>query len=450
MKQQQIKQPKFKNTKKYLSIFDISVSIVFKILLFVFLIIGIALLPQSSIDATMWIPTSFGFTISILNLAVYIMSMVFDIVYYVKKNEIKPKFITLLKTIAITASIVNMFFYFINASINNVQLFTTVVDSFLFILTPFIMIFDYLICEYKNKLEWIDGLYGLLVSFLLMILTFSAYLTGYRYDTNQTILAVISTLIPVGIMFAIITINNQLYKTFITNKSNVKFYNSILIKSLLIISGLVGIIIQYSVPTNATGTAHWWTPLMYFTIQSNIWIIITVFCFMIIEIVEFTQKRVIINSAARSLKLVFTVSINLTGVVFTIMLAPASGGLKGFVYLPNVLLHIIVPVVASFDFLWFDFKTEHKYKDIPYALIPPVFYAIFSVICFYNNILFLDKPYPYFFFNFGSPAGWFGFCNELPYMGSFYWILLIAGIVDGAATLYTWIMKKKYQKYIIR
>ena len=77
----------------------------------------------------------------------------FDICNHVKKIEITPQFITLLKTIALTAAIANMFFYFISATINNVEIFSTVSDSFLFIYAPFIMLFDFFVFEHKNKLR---------------------------------------------------------------------------------------------------------------------------------------------------------------------------------------------------------------------------------------------------------------------------------------------------------
>ena len=443
MLQQKVNVPKFKNTKKYLSNFNLSASIVFKTLLVIFLLVGIGYFfyytTQPTWDWNIWIPTSFGIGISIFVLVLYITSMVFDIRNYVKKSEITPRLITLLKTIALSAAITNMFFYFIWARMSDVAIFSTVFDSFLFIYVPFIMIFDYLVFEYKNKLTKTDGWYGLSVSFLLIVLTISGYIIAYPYNIPEIILTLVSILAPVGIMFGLIAINNAIHKTLITNNGDVSFYNSMLVKSLLLLSGIVGLVVQFSA-SNGMFSANWWTGLMYFTIQSNIWIVVTVLCFMIIEIVEFTQKRAIINTAGRALKL-----------VFTFMLAPALGGLPAFVFIPNTLLHIMVPLVAIFDFLWFDFKTEHKYKDVTYSIIPPIYYTIFAVICFYNNIPFLNgQPYPYFFFNFGSPAGWFGFCNELPFMGSFYWILLIAGIIVGGAFLYTWLMKKKYQKYIAK
>ena len=33
--------------------------------------------------------------------------------------------------------------------------------------------------------------------------------------------------------------------------------------------------------------------------------------------------------------------------------------------------------------------------------------------------------YPYFFLNWGSPAGLFGFSDELPFIGTGWWILVI-------------------------
>lgn len=137
MTQQRINTPKFKNTKKYLSNFNLSTSIVFKVLLIIFLIVGIIYFFYNSIQNPLswkiWIPASFGILISVFCLVLYIASLVFDICNHVKKIEITPQFITLLKTIALTAAIANMFFYFISATINNVEIFSTVsTHSYLF------------------------------------------------------------------------------------------------------------------------------------------------------------------------------------------------------------------------------------------------------------------------------------------------------------------------------
>ena len=116
-----------------------------------------------------------------------------------------------------------MFFYFISATINNVEIFSTVSDSFLFIYAPFIMLFDFFVFEHKNKLRWIHGLYGLSVSFLLIALVILGYFIGYYYELTDIVLALIFILIPAGIMYALIAINHVLHRAIIINKGNVSF-----------------------------------------------------------------------------------------------------------------------------------------------------------------------------------------------------------------------------------
>ena len=61
-----------------------------------------------------------------------------------------------------------------------------------------------------------------------------------------------------------------------------------------------------------------------------------------------------------------------------------------------------------------------------YVTIPPLLYAIYAGIAYVARWEFSrGVHYPYFFLNWGSPAGAFGFTQGLPYMGCAWWILLI-------------------------
>ena len=61
-----------------------------------------------------------------------------------------------------------------------------------------------------------------------------------------------------------------------------------------------------------------------------------------------------------------------------------------------------------------------------FVTLPPLLYAIYTGIAYAAGWEFSKGVhYPYFFLNWGSPAGAFGFTNELPYMGCAWWILLI-------------------------
>jgi hypothetical protein len=69
--------------------------------------------------------------------------------------------------------------------------------------------------------------------------------------------------------------------------------------------------------------------------------------------------------------------------------------------------------------------------------LPPLAYAVYAGIGYIAGWQFLEGiNYPYFFLNWGSPAGAFGFTNELPFMGSAWWILAILLFLLAVGTLY--------------
>ena len=67
-----------------------------------------------------------------------------------------------------------------------------------------------------------------------------------------------------------------------------------------------------------------------------------------------------------------------------------------------------------------------KLRCVFFALLPPLAYAAYAGIGYAAGWEFSrGVNYPYFFLNWGSPAGAFGFTRGLPYMGCVWWILAI-------------------------
>jgi hypothetical protein len=123
-------------------------------------------------------------------------------------------------------------------------------------------------------------------------------------------------------------------------------------------------------------------------------------------------------------KFVGTVSITLTGVVFGFVLAPTLGANAWNIQ--NTLTLLVVPVVSVVDFFVIAPKARIKRKNVIFVIIPPILYAIYAGIGYVSGWEFADGiNYPYFFLNWGSPAGAFGFTNELPFMGSAWWIMAL-------------------------
>ena len=209
---------------------------------------------------------------------------------------------------------------------------------------------------------------------------------------------------------------------------------SYILKFIIITSAIVGVIVA-SMGNKAT--------FLYFTTQSNLWI--AAVC--IIELVLIFLKKQL-KPWLYTTKLIFTVSITLTGVVFCGMLAPLLGA--GAFDFSSVLLHIIVPVASIADFFVVDYPVENKWWHCLLVTVPPFYYLLFAGIGYAANWDFgYGVNYPYFFLDWGNPAGAFGFTKEFPYMGVFYYVLLICAFVLGVGALYMWlsgVIRRKFSK----
>ena len=178
------------------------------------------------------------------------------------------------------------------------------------------------------------------------------------------------------------------------------------------------------------------TVFMYFTIQSNLFA----------AAVSATGAVLLLGKkpvpgAWYVVRLVMAVAITLTGAVFCFVLAPTIW--KSAWSLPNILTHVIVPAASVADFFVSCRPGELKKHDLLFVLIPPFCYVIYAGIGFAAGWEFSPgKNYPYFFLNWGSPAGAFGFSDRLPFMGCFWWILLLSGVIAGTGYLYLVLLEK--------
>ena len=222
--------------------------------------------------------------------------------------------------------------------------------------------------------------------------------------------------------------------------------SSVVMKLIIAILAIVGVGLTYFL-----GHTHGPSCFLYFTIQSNLWIAMMDVILAIFIILLLKNKISKLDNRLYIAHYVFTVSITITGLVYCFILLPAyamvdpseTGGAKPF-NAPAVILHMVVPVLACIDFLVFTRHANFKWKDSFWALIPPLYYLVFSLIGFYANWNFGDgRNFPYFFLNYNSPAGFFGFSDVMPYfMGSFYWMIIMILIVLGIAFIYTLCIKK--------
>lgn len=200
------------------------------------------------------------------------------------------------------------------------------------------------------------------------------------------------------------------------------------LKLIVILSAIVGTALSAYASSKAfMGGSR---VFMYFTIQSNI--AIAIICG--VGFVLIARKKPV-RAAWHVVKFVGTVAITLTGVVFAFVLAPTLGPYAW--NLQNTLTHLVVPLAAILDFFMISATTGIKRRNALYATIPPLLYAIYAGIGYIKGWEFADGIcYPYFFLNWGSPAGAFGFSKEMPFMGTAWWILSLLLFLIGIGYLY--------------
>ena len=201
----------------------------------------------------------------------------------------------------------------------------------------------------------------------------------------------------------------------------------IIIKFIAVFASLFGMIKGFGGSSSLT----------YFTYQSNIFISLMLFIFMLLDL-----KILLTNHHQKEkpqwlyiIKFMATLSITVTLLVFAFILAPAFGsyyyayfGMDGGV---SFCLHLLTPLLAIFDFIFFDnyFKSKNSYAL--YALIPPLCYVAYVIVmgqCF--NYRWGNMMAPYNFLNYGAPCGWFKiqlgtFGMDTVGIGVFYMIIVL-------------------------
>lgn len=213
-----------------------------------------------------------------------------------------------------------------------------------------------------------------------------------------------------------------------------KKYISLTLKIVVIVFAITGTILSASAGTGSFmgGT----TVFMYFTIQSNIALALIALIGLILLV---TKTKV--PNWWYVIKYVGTVSITLTGGVFAFVLAPTMG--PGAWAPMNVFTHVIVPVASIADFFVVGTESDIKKKQMFLTTIPPLMYVVYAAIGYVANWDFMAGiNYPYFFLNWGSEAGAFGFSSKLPFMGCVWWILLLLGLILLFSYLYLFFLDK--------
>ena len=180
---------------------------------------------------------------------------------------------------------------------------------------------------------------------------------------------------------------------------------------------------------------------MYFTIQSNI--LVALICAVGAVLL---LCRAQVKNAWYVVKFVGTVSITLTGAVFCFVLAPTLGDYAW--QFQNILTHLAVPAAAIADFFVTGIFGDVQKKHVVFVELPPLAYVIYAAVCYASGAAFADgNNYPYFFLNWGGPAGAFDFTGEFPFMGCVWWILVMGAAILGVGFAYLAILNRQKHSF---
>ena len=216
---------------------------------------------------------------------------------------------------------------------------------------------------------------------------------------------------------------------------------SFMLKISLVITSLFGVGLSL-INARRDGYSAWWSRLMYFTAQSNIWIGTNTLSLLVLPFLRL-KNRERWKNRLYILKYVFTTSIAMTGIVFCFLLAPFADA-SYHAWSPwSYLTHVFSPILGIADFFVDEYRVPLRLKHVFATELPPlIYFSTASVLGLLHVDFGRGVSYPYFFLNYTSPAGLFGFSNQFPFIiGSFYWMTLFALVMFGIgfllAKLYT-------------
>ncbi len=186
------------------------------------------------------------------------------------------------------------------------------------------------------------------------------------------------------------------------------------------------------------------THLLYFTVMSNLAIAGLYLYFLYAERRELRDPSFRIPQGMHTLKYVLTISIVLTCGVFFVLLLPQYG--LSVLWMPgNLSTHLIAPIAAILDYIFFE-KSHIKHGfTLLYTLIPPYAYVALTLVLSRLGVRYAEgEIVPYYFLNY-EKLGWLRiFENGL---GVIYWILIISLVMLGIGQLIlalnTWAQKRK-------
>lgn len=216
---------------------------------------------------------------------------------------------------------------------------------------------------------------------------------------------------------------------------------SIVLKLIIITFSFIG----FALTLYEGITEHTFIKLTYFTVLSNIFILISTFALLISSIARYFGRYIYASRIFFILRFCALIAITITGFLFDFIMTPVAG-IELLATLDSVCFHVIVPFFSVIDFLVTNTVYKIRIKDLFISLIYPLcYFAYVMILSYVFNVRWDDgasyAPYPFLDYHANT---WFG---KGDYIGVFYWIIILIAIFFAVAylfKLFQCIVKKKH------
>ena len=205
------------------------------------------------------------------------------------------------------------------------------------------------------------------------------------------------------------------------------FFKKIFIKLLLMCISLSGVLLSVmETPINLDN-------LFFFTIQSNILVFLTAAVCLILDTYSYITLRKFNNSKLYHLKYLVVINITVTFFVFSCFIAPFYPVEMLFTY-KNLSVHLFSPLIALFDFYYFDYNFNIQKKSYLLGAIYPLIYAIVILSLSTNGKTYNGQAVPYPFLDY-TYLSWFDISVSNHHFGVFYIMIFACLLIIGLSFL---------------
>ena len=119
----------------------------------------------------------------------------------------------------------------------------------------------------------------------------------------------------------------------------------------------------------------------FFTVDSNVFMGIASFAFMIEEIKLLKGINKSINKKMYILKLMATTAVTITFLTVFLYLGPISkDGIPSMIQNSNLFFHLIIPVLSIITFVFFEKTNTISFKNTLFGIIPTLIYELYYLI----------------------------------------------------------------------